>query len=107
MAYIKKRGESRRAEVRGKGYKPTYRTFDTQAEALKWARRVEAEIDAGSYIDNSEAERTTLGLALERYRKDVAAKNRVGKLIIQMFPQFLGNQVVILHFQSHLSSVGG
>lgn len=76
MAYIKKRGEYWRAEVRRKGHKPTYRTFDTQAEAAKWARRVETAIDAGSYIDNSEAERTTLGQALERYRTDVAAKKR-------------------------------
>ena len=29
MAYIKKRGEYWRAEVRRKGHKPTYRTFDT------------------------------------------------------------------------------
>lgn len=39
MAYIKKRGEYWRAEVRRKGHKPAYRTFDTQAEAQNWARR--------------------------------------------------------------------
>lgn len=35
MAYIKKRGEYWRAEVRRKGHKPTYRTFDSQVEAQK------------------------------------------------------------------------
>lgn len=76
MAYIKKRGEYWRAEVRRKGHKPTYRTFDTQAEAQKWARRIEAEIDTGTYVDNSAAEKTTLGEALEKYRHEIAAKKR-------------------------------
>lgn len=76
MAYIKKRGDYWRAEVRRKGYKPTYRTFDTQAEAQRWARRIEAEIDTGSYVDNSAAENTTLGSALTKYRKEIASKKR-------------------------------
>jgi integrase len=76
MAYIKKRGDYWRAEVRRKGHKPTYRTFDSQAEAQKWARRVESEIDTGYYVDHSEAEQTTLREALERYRKEVAAKKK-------------------------------
>src|ERR1700693_1120332 len=40
MAYIEERGAYWRAEVRRKGYKPTYRTFDTQRQAQQWARRV-------------------------------------------------------------------
>lgn len=77
MAYIKKRGEYWRAEGRRKGHKPTYRTFDTQVEAQKWARRVESEIDTGIYVDNSAAEKMTLGEALTQYRRDVAAKNAI------------------------------
>jgi integrase len=76
MAYIKKRGECWRAEIRRKGHKPTYRTFDSQAEAQRWARRIETEIDSGSYVDNSAAEKTTLGEALKKYRKEIAAKKR-------------------------------
>jgi hypothetical protein len=64
MAYIKKRGEYWRAEVRRKGHKPTYRTFDSQVEAQKWARRVESEIDTGYYVDHSQAEQTTERLAI-------------------------------------------
>jgi hypothetical protein len=45
MAYIKKRGQYWRAEVRRKGHKSTYRIFDTQAGVQRWARRIEAEID--------------------------------------------------------------
>ena len=43
MAYIEERAACWRAEVRRKGYKPTYRTFDTQRQAQQWARRVESE----------------------------------------------------------------
>jgi hypothetical protein len=76
MAYIKKRGEYWRAEVRRKGHKPVYRTFDTQVEAQKWARKIETEIDTGFYVDNSAAEKMTLGEALKRYKADVASKKR-------------------------------
>jgi hypothetical protein len=67
MAYIKQRGEYWRAEVRREGYKPTYRTFDTQWQAQQWARRVESEMDSCLYVDRTEAERTALREALERY----------------------------------------
>ena len=76
MAYIKERGAFWRAEVRRKGYKPTYRTFDTQKQAQQWARRVESEMDSGLYIDRAEAERTTLREALERYNRDIVPTKR-------------------------------
>lgn len=76
MAYIKQRGAFWRAEVRRKGYKPSYRTFDTQKQAQQWARRVESEMDSGLYIDRAEAERTTLREALERYGREVVPLKR-------------------------------
>jgi len=76
MAYIKERGAYWRAEVRRKGYKPTYRTFDTQKQAQQWARRIESEMDSGLYIDRAEAERTTLREALERYNRDIVPTKR-------------------------------
>ncbi len=47
MAYISQRGAFWRAEVRRRGYKPVYRTFDTKQDAQQWARRTESEMDAG------------------------------------------------------------
>jgi len=76
MAYIKERGAYWRAEVRRKGYKPTYRTFDTQRQAQQWARRVESEMDSGKYYDQTEAEHTTLREALERYQRDIVPTKR-------------------------------
>ena len=79
MAYIQERGSFWRAEVRRKGYKPVYRTFDTQKQAQQWARRVEAEMDAGSFVDRTEAEQTTLREALECQS---ACKFDQGKMVI-------------------------
>jgi site-specific recombinase XerD len=76
MAYIKQRGAYWRTEVRRKGYKPIYRTFDTQKQAEQWARRIEADMDVGQYFDRTEAEKTTLREALKRYRLDILPSKR-------------------------------
>lgn len=76
MAYISQRGEYWRAEIRKRGYKPVYHTFDTKQQAQQWARRIEAEMDAGSFIDRTEAERTTLAEALRRYQKEIVPEKR-------------------------------
>jgi len=76
MAYIAQRGAYWRAEVRRRGFKPTYRTFDTRIQAQQWARKIESEMDAGIYVDRSEAERTTLREALERYRQEIVPSKR-------------------------------
>jgi integrase len=76
MAYISQRGSYWRAEIRRRGYKPVYRTFDTKQQAQQWARRVEGEMDSGLYYDRSESERTILREALERYRRDIVPEKR-------------------------------
>lgn len=76
MAYISQRGSYWRAEIRRRGYKPVYRTFDTKQQAQQWARRIEGEMDSGLYYDRSEAERTTLREAFERYRRDIVPEKR-------------------------------
>ncbi|VVE87676.1 tyrosine-type recombinase/integrase [Pandoraea bronchicola] len=76
MAYIAQRGQFWRAEVRRRGYKPVYRTFDTRLQAQQWSRLIESEMDRGIFTDRTDAERTTLREALERYKNDVAALKR-------------------------------
>lgn len=76
MAYINQRGAFWRAEVRRRGYKPVYHTFDTKQQALQWARRIEGEMDSGAFIDRTEAERTTLAQALDRYRREIVPEKR-------------------------------
>ncbi|HEY8099406.1 MAG TPA: site-specific integrase [Burkholderiaceae bacterium] len=76
MAYINQRGTYWRAEVRRKGFKPVYRTFDTRTEAQKWARLIESEMDAGLYVDRTEAEQTLMSDALKRYQREIVPTKR-------------------------------
>ena len=80
MAAINKRGNYWRAQVRRKGHDPRVATFDTKVQAEAWARSIENAMDKGVYIDNSEAMRTTLLEAIERYEKEtIARKNYPGQ----------------------------
>lgn len=93
MAYIQQRGQFWRAEVRRKGYKPTYRTFDTQKQAQQWARRVESEMDSGLYVDRTEAEHTTLREALEHYKREIVPTKKHPYQEIRRIERWLQNDL--------------
>ncbi|CAN5749163.1 site-specific integrase [soil metagenome] len=77
MATITNRGPYQyQALVRRKGYPAQTRTFETIKAAKDWAKDVEAKMRRGEFTDRSEAERTTLGELLERYRQDVTPSKR-------------------------------
>ncbi|MCS6944012.1 MAG: site-specific integrase [Sutterellaceae bacterium] len=77
MASVRKRGQNQyQVEVRRRGYPRLVRTFQTVAEAKAWARQVESSIDRGDFVDRTEAQRTTLREALERYAQEVTARKR-------------------------------
>lgn len=89
MASITRRGDYQfQAIVRRKGYKSQTKTFETRADAEKWARDVESRMDKGRFQDRREIESTTLGEALERYlntvtptkKGHVAERNRIKQL---------------------------
>lgn len=42
----------------------------------KWDHHIEGKMDAGTFVDGSEAERTTLAEALERYRREIVPQKR-------------------------------
>jgi integrase len=68
MASIRKRGAYQwEARIRRKGQATTCKTFETRADAERWAREIETEMDKGVYVSRSEAENTTLAEALDRY----------------------------------------
>jgi integrase len=56
--------------VRRKGQPTTCKTFETRADAERWAREIESEMDRGIYVSRSEAESTTLAEALDRYMEE-------------------------------------
>lgn len=77
MATFRKRGEYQwQAEIRRKGWPYQTKTFESKADAELWAATVESEMGRGVFIDRSEAERVTLGEALERYRNEVTSTKK-------------------------------
>ncbi|KLK90997.1 DNA recombinase [Microvirga vignae] len=77
MATIRKLRGRWQAAVRRKGMKPRAKSFDTKAEAERWARELEAEVDRfGRAPDTRPAENITLGALLTRYRDEVSPTKR-------------------------------
>ena len=72
MATISQKSTGFQVQIRRRGYPNISKSFVTKKEAERWARRIESEMDAGSYLDRSEAENTTLGELLEKYLKEVS-----------------------------------
>lgn len=71
MASFRQRGGKWQARVLRNGYPDQTQTFETKADAEKWARSVESEIDKGQFANVSEAQRTTLGDLIARYLAEV------------------------------------
>jgi len=77
MATIRERGPYQwQAQILRKGQSPQYKTFNNKADAEKWARQVEAEMDRGIFIQRKEGENTTLFEALDRYEREVASTQK-------------------------------
>ncbi len=76
MATIRPRGKRWQCIVKRKGRPLISKTFDLRRDAEKWGRQQERLIDAGQWIDSTEAEQTTLADLLDRYSKEVTQKKR-------------------------------
>ncbi len=71
MASFRQRGGKWQARVLRDGYPDQAKTFESKADAERWARAVESSIDKGQFVDINEAQRTTLGDVIERYLAEV------------------------------------
>ncbi len=77
MASYRKRGPRQwQALVRKRGYPLQAKTFKTKAAAEAWVHALEYEMDQGLFVSRHEAETTTLGELLERYRSEYTARKR-------------------------------
>jgi len=80
MATITKRGNFQwQAKVRKKDQPVVSKTFDTKAQAEKWARLIESEMDMGVFVSRTEAESTTLHEALDRYLREITPHKKGAK----------------------------
>jgi integrase len=80
MATIRKRDNgsffSYEVQIRKKGQAPQTKTFRNRADAEKWGRMIESEMDRGVFVDRGEADNTTLAEALQRYLTEVTPQKK-------------------------------
>ena len=71
MAAFRIRKNKWQARVRRKGQPDVTKTFLIRTDAEKWARSIEIEIDRGSYINTSYAQKTLFKDLIQQYLKEV------------------------------------
>jgi len=107
MATIRERGPYQwQAQVIRKGQSSQYKTFNNKADAEKWARQVEAEMDRGVFVSRKEAENTTLSEALDRYLREITIhkKNqRSEKIYAETWKKAFGVRSLASIFQSDIA----
>jgi integrase len=71
MASFRQRSGKWQARVIRDGYPDQTKTFESKADAEKWARLLESGIDKGQFVNINEAQRNTLGDLIARYLAEV------------------------------------
>lgn len=61
--------------VRKRGFPHLTETFSTKTRAEAWAKRMEVAIQDGHAV-STEGQRTTLGEALERYKREITPSKK-------------------------------
>jgi len=62
--------------IRKKGYPQISGTFDTKAEAERWAKEVETEMARSRFVDSREADALSVADALDRYGREVSGQKK-------------------------------
>jgi integrase len=76
MAGFRLRNNKWQARIQRDGYPNLAKSFDNKSDAIRWATKVEAEMDRGSYINTALAERTTFAELILRYLQEVTPKTK-------------------------------
>ncbi len=71
MATLRNRKNKWQARVRRSGQPEVTKTFLTKIDAEKWARSIEIEMDRGSYVNSSYAQKTLFKDLIQQYLKEV------------------------------------
>ncbi len=80
MATITKtQSDTYKVLIRKNVFPQQIKTFKTKADAQKWARLIESEIDRGVFIDRTEADKTTIGELIDRYIQEVTPLKKSAK----------------------------
>ena len=76
MATISNRNNKWHVRVRRSGQPTVAKTFLIRTDAEKWARSIEIEIDRGTYINTSFAQKTLFKDLIQQYLKEVTPTHR-------------------------------
>ena len=79
MASLLKIGNTWPAQVRRKGHKSITETFPMKAQAVAWARKVEAEMDARHFNDTRGLANITLKELIDWYLEEIGGVHPFGK----------------------------
>jgi integrase len=79
MASFRFHGNRWQARVRRAGYPVQTRSFLTKADAERWARTVEVQIDRGTYETPTIAQQVSLGDLIDRYMREVTPRMKGAK----------------------------
>lgn len=93
MASFEKRGSTWRAKIRLRGYPAQIRSFDSKADAQRWAQEIEGKMSRRVFVSMKEAETTTLYEALERYARDVTPRKKSVKAELSRLRQLQRNWI--------------
>ena len=93
MASFRQRGNRWQARVRHQGHPDEVKSFATRQDAQRWARSVEVEIDRGSFINTSEAQKYTFADLIERYLLEVLKGHKHEKLHAFRFRAMARNSI--------------
>jgi len=77
--YVGKRGTTWRAQVRRKGFPSQTDSFESKADAKRWATEIENQMDKRKFVPLGDAENTSLYEALERYLIEVTPTKKGAK----------------------------
>lgn len=76
MATFRKRSNAWQVRIQRSGYPDQSKTFKTRAEALAWARHIEAELDKGVSFCQTKRDQVVLKELLEKYLNEVTHKKK-------------------------------
>lgn len=79
MASIIPVGEKWRAQVRRKGHEAQTQTFEKKADAERWARRIESEIESGRASGSRVSKTKTIAEVVKLYRDEVSKTKPFGR----------------------------
>lgn len=71
MASFRMHGKRWQARIRRHGHPDEVRSFFTRQDAERWARSIEIEMDRGSFVSLTNAQKSTMVELIERYLKEV------------------------------------